>query len=751
MEYSRSSVSQRGAQCLVLIAVLCLPLSSALANWPQWLGSNGDLTAPPVDRVFGSWPAGGITRVWESAEYSGYNTYGSLIAAQGRVYVLEGSNTVVCLDSDEGSEIWRSNYLGEGTVHGTPCVHEGRIYAPLSSGSSTLTCLEGDGTIRWAVTNVGANVDSSPIPAGGLIVMNAPEAKGYDPETGAVVWSNIVGNWRSSAGVWKKDGTEYVLIGGVGETTCADAATGAIAWQIPIDSFESTPTVYGDYAILSDWTNAYCISMTTTNATIEWSKSLTQSSSSSHCIHQGYAYVAGFVGMDCYDLYTGELQWSVVGDSYYASPIAGNGVIFWAPGRDTFLRALRGGPDGGTLGIFDSERYGLQTPIIYDGKLIARRPDGSVTAFDISAPAPAITEFDETDIELDNGFSNGLAAIEFRTNLLNGSWLPAGAVFTSNVLTRTVAPSNAYANVFYRVVAADISDAPEGMILVPAGSFLMGDTFEDTISAWGERPTHEVYLSSFYMSEQTVTKALWDEVYSWATARPVELRYEFDNNASGKGPDHPAHSVNWYDVIKWCNARSEKEGLTPAYYTTTNLTTVFRTGQVDLVSECVIWNNGGYRIPTEAEWEKAARGGFTGRRFPWGNTIDHSHANYQGNPTMYNYDLGYAGYDQVYYDGINPNTCPTDAFERNGYGIYGMAGNAWQWCWDEFDPNWYTDPGAVLPDTRGPSILTSVRSARGGAWDQDPIYSRCATRYSLSMAMACNCSQIRCVRAFPEN
>jgi formylglycine-generating enzyme required for sulfatase activity len=180
------------------------------------------------------------------------------------------------------------------------------------------------------------------------------------------------------------------------------------------------------------------------------------------------------------------------------------------------------------------------------------------------------------------------------------------------------------ANVRFRV-AADDAVAPSGMALIPAGSFTMGDCTGDGNS--DELPLHTVYVSAFYMDKYDVTKALWDTVYQWAIAHD----YTFDYPGSGKASTHPVQAIDWYDCVKWCNARSEKEGKTPAYYTDAGLSVRYRTGQV---APYVSWSSG-YRLPTEAEWEKAARGGASGQRFPWGNTISENQANYYSMGTSY--------------------------------------------------------------------------------------------------------------------
>jgi formylglycine-generating enzyme required for sulfatase activity len=284
------------------------------------------------------------------------------------------------------------------------------------------------------------------------------------------------------------------------------------------------------------------------------------------------------------------------------------------------------------------------------------------------------------------------------------------------------------------IAASDPTDAPpeddstnaetdqlkaSGFVLIPGGTFQMGDSFGQGMAR--ERPVRDVTVSSFFLKTTETTKAEWDEVYAWALTHG----YEFENPGEGKAGDHPVHSVNWYDVLKWCNARSEKEGLVPCYFCDAARKSVYRSGRTDLTNHEVRWTANGYRLPTEAEWEMAARGGLKGKRFPWGDTITHSQANYLSMARVA-FDISPTrNYHPSYASGKSPFTAPTGSFAPNAYGLCDMAGNLWEVCWDRFSETSYQSEERTNP--RGP-LTGNYRSARGGAFLVSASFCRVSCR-----------------------
>jgi formylglycine-generating enzyme required for sulfatase activity len=342
------------------------------------------------------------------------------------------------------------------------------------------------------------------------------------------------------------------------------------------------------------------------------------------------------------------------------------------------------------------------------------------------AAAPVITSFSGNGVLACSNLAPGsVAAVEW-ASAVTGPWTNNWAG-----LEAVTADSNGMIQVsvpmFYRV--RGINSVPPGMVLIPAGSFTMGNCMDPGEGDSYELPLHTVYVSGFYMDRYEVTKALWDEVYEWATNRPPAVRYSFESGALGKTNNHPAQSMTWYDAVKWCNARSEREGRVPAYYTDASLSVPYRSGPVDVQTNWVNWSSG-YRLPTEAEWEKAARGGASGHRFPWSDsdTINWSRANYYAYPLSaggYAYDVNAtSGFNPAWTSGGYPYTTPVGTFAANGYGLYDMAGNVWEWCWD----GWGSYSSGSQTDPRGPAS-GSNRVLRGGSWGSYAYYCRAADRY----------------------
>jgi len=230
------------------------------------------------------------------------------------------------------------------------------------------------------------------------------------------------------------------------------------------------------------------------------------------------------------------------------------------------------------------------------------------------------------------------------------------------------------------------------MKLIPEGEFKMGGQFE--------HPIRTVYISEFWMDTTEITKAEWDRVRVWSRNRG----YDLTEGKSHGGDNHPVVSISWHDATKWLNAKSEMYNLRPAYYSDIQCKEIYKRGVLNPV---VDWG-AGFRLPTEAEWEKAGRGGVDSYTYAWTdeNLISTNRCNYDQS------NIG--------------STLPVGSFPPNGFGLLDMCGNAAEWCWDywaPYPPNVYN-----LVDPSG-AAMGNYRVIRGGSWARPANRCRVAFRY----------------------
>jgi formylglycine-generating enzyme required for sulfatase activity len=231
---------------------------------------------------------------------------------------------------------------------------------------------------------------------------------------------------------------------------------------------------------------------------------------------------------------------------------------------------------------------------------------------------------------------------------------------------------------------------------IPAGNFVMGSPPDEPGRFPDEVQVPVRLTDSFWMMESEVTQRMWRSLMGrrkgWHARRC--------------GSACPADTVTWHDAVRFANAASEREGLRVAY-------------RID--GESVTWDptSNGYRLPTEAEWEYAARGG-EGYVYAGSNQVD--------SVAWYDENSGFT-------------TSAVCGLARNGYGLCDMSGNVWEWTWDAWDsaPTGGTDPAGAAS--------SSYRVARGGCYDNDPRFVRVAMRTGFDPGFRYSGLGFRLVRA----
>ncbi|RKU06134.1 hypothetical protein C6503_26295 [Candidatus Poribacteria bacterium] len=237
---------------------------------------------------------------------------------------------------------------------------------------------------------------------------------------------------------------------------------------------------------------------------------------------------------------------------------------------------------------------------------------------------------------------------------------------------------------------------PDGMVLIPEGEFQMGSNGGDADN--DEQPVHVVHLDAFYIDANEVTNG---EFKDFVLANPAWQKEQIDekfhdgnylqdwngNNFPLGEREHPVRYVSWYAAMAYA-----------------------------------VWVD--KRLPTEAEWEKAARGGLEKKQYPWGNGINFNRANYGKK-------LG--------------ETTPVGEYPANDYGVHDIAGNVWEWCLDRYEADFYANSPRRNPAAGANNVeeivddfenIVDFRVIRGGGWNSNPEWLRASNRHGTSPAYA---------------
>ena len=262
------------------------------------------------------------------------------------------------------------------------------------------------------------------------------------------------------------------------------------------------------------------------------------------------------------------------------------------------------------------------------------------------------------------------------------------------------------------------------MVQIEGDSYTMGCTPEqEGDCTTDENPPHEIRVSNFSIGKYEITQEEW-------------------TNCMGSNPSFfsgcsncPVDSISWFDAIVFCNRISEQEGFTPCYYSDASFNLVYGKNGDDWElpnTGAVFWKQDadGYRLPTEAEWEFAARGGKQSQGFTY---------------------AGSNSFDEVAWWNGNNNgmdgTSPVGLKTPNELEIFDMSGNVWEWVWDNYDSLYYNS--SITCNPLGPNS-GSTKTYRGGAWNGSRINCRISNRFSLDPTGRLNITGFRVARGTPS-
>lgn len=661
-----------------LFALLCSVVCGAVASaeWSQWRGANrdgilGEFSAPEI------WPER-LKKIW-SVEVGGGDS--SPIVSDRRVYVHsrqgECNEVVTAIDLDSGRILWRDSY---GDVSHSPPWHgaESRDRGPFSTPSFH------DGVLyTFGVTQV---------------------LSAYNSETGKLLWRRDFAKqlgFGTSTSPMVEEGCCIVHEGWAkeGALTAFDATTGDVAWRWDGDAPSYSSPILTELAGMKQIvavTRKNCVGVSPATGEIFWEIPFIHPWEENIATPVRYGDTIVVSNVEG----TRAIRVSKDGDSWLAEEIWHNPDVPTYTGSPVLVGDLLYGfsnDDGGMFYCLDprsgktvwtSEGYqGEHASVVSAGEvlfcltgdaelIIIRRSDKGFEPLArymvADSPTWAHPVFVGKRFLVKDASTLTLWSME--------SPGPPDVVATqpseqpATTTTDTVAE---HEMIIWKKDGAE-------MVLVPAGEFQMGSNRGDI----DERPVHTVYLDAFYIDKYEVTNAQYRKFVS-ATGHPEP---EIWKNPIYNQPDQPI-ACTWYDAMAYAE-----------------------------------W--AGKRLPTEAEWEKAARGGLIGKRYPWGDDPAHGEGQYRAN-----YD--FLGHDSADKYGGYRETFPVGTFPPNGYGLYDMAGNISEWCLDEYRESFYASSprnnplagkalSVLLADYKN---VKTRRVYRGGAWDTYDNLIRCANRF----------------------
>jgi formylglycine-generating enzyme required for sulfatase activity len=546
---------------------------------------------------------------------------------------------------------------------------DGTVY--VGTGDGKLLAVSPTGREKW-VFGTGGPIHSSPaVGSDGTVFVGSEDGSLYAIRAdGTQKWSRRTGGSVYSSPAIGLDGTIY--FGSADGKLYAIRADGTGKW-----TFQAREAVYSSPAIGEDGT-IYLVAggklyAVTAEGKTTWAYG-TGLDATPAIGGDGTIYVGSGDG----NLYAigadGTRKWSFeAGASVYFSAAIGPDGTIYVGADDGMLYAISA--EGQGRWTFDTEDSQLTAPAVgADGTIFV----GSHFGKSFHALTPAGRDTWSLDISVDSSPAigpDGTIYLASSSGTLYALRTGCGGLARSPwpMFRRDASHTGAAAGPVVQPAVATLRSpmGPSDLVLVEGGTFQMGSTAGES----DERPVHAVTISSFLMSRHEVTQAEYASVM-------------------GVNPSHfvgdetrPVEMVSWYDAVSYCNVLSELEGLERCY-------------AINGATVSCDFARSGYRLPTEAEWEFAARGGALGR----GMT-------YSGSDSV----------DEVSWYGPNSGGTTHSVGTKlpNELGLHDMGGNVWEWCWD-----WYRQyqPGAQT-DPAGPSSGTE-RTARGGSWFYRALYER---------------------------